>query len=83
MTPHYYRGAHAVVLVYDVTNQASLDALDHWLEELEGHGVGVDVPRVLVGNKCDQGPVKPTYFKQKFLDQKFGKNFLMINSDDL
>ena len=59
MTPHYYRGVHAVVLVYDVTNQTSLDALDHWLEELEGHGVGLEVPRVLVGNKCDQGRIQP------------------------
>ena len=45
VTHHYYRGANAVVLVYDVTNKTSLVQLDHWLEELESHGVGVDIPR--------------------------------------
>eukprot|EP00088_Acartia_fossae_P071233 TRINITY_DN9741_c0_g1_i1.p1 TRINITY_DN9741_c0_g1~~TRINITY_DN9741_c0_g1_i1.p1 ORF type:complete len:246 (+),score=34.12 TRINITY_DN9741_c0_g1_i1:34-771(+) len=53
VTPHYYRGASAVVLVYDVTNPGSLLALDHWIDELHHHGLGPKIPRILVGNKCD------------------------------
>ena len=43
VTPHYYRGASAVVLVYDVTNPGSLMALDHWIDELHHHGLGPKV----------------------------------------
>lgn len=43
VTPHYYRGASAVVLVYDVTNHSSLNALEHWIQELEYHGLGPKV----------------------------------------
>ena len=35
----YYRGAHGVVLVYDITSQKSLDHLDTWLEELDKYDV--------------------------------------------
>lgn len=71
VTHHYYRGANAVVLVYDVTNQTSLQQLDHWLEELEAHGIGVDIPRVLVGNKCDQGQAQvPTGVAQRWADDR-------------
>ena len=43
-----------MVLVYDVTKESSLRALELWLEELEQHGVCREVPRILVGNKCDE-----------------------------
>ena len=47
-----------MVLVYDVTRRRSLEELEQWLEELELHGVGWEIPRVLVGNKCDQEGVQ-------------------------
>ena len=54
ITHHYYRNVSAVVFVYDVTNAASLGALDSWLAEVRRHGVPEAAPRVLVGNKSDQ-----------------------------
>ena len=44
----------AVVFVYDVNNIETLMALDSWVDEVEEHGVGQDLPRVLVGNKLDE-----------------------------
>ena len=32
------------------------------IQELETHGVGVNIPRVLVGNKCDQVIWKLLYY---------------------
>ncbi|TRY54724.1 hypothetical protein DNTS_031250 [Danionella cerebrum] len=53
MVQHYYRNVHAVVFVYDVTNAASFQSLPAWIEECRLHALGQEVPRILVGNKCD------------------------------
>ncbi|KAK1175484.1 ras-related protein Rab-33B-like [Acipenser oxyrinchus oxyrinchus] len=53
MVQHYYRNVHAVVFVYDVTNPASFQILPSWIEECQQHSLGSEVPRLLVGNKCD------------------------------
>lgn len=52
MVQHYYRNVHAVVLVYDVTKMSSFQSLPQWIEECNNHNL-TDVPRILVGNKCD------------------------------
>ncbi len=53
MVQHYYRNVHAVVFVYDVTNAASFRSIPSWIEECRQHALGQEVPRILVGNKCD------------------------------
>uniref|UniRef100_A0AAQ5XBH5 small monomeric GTPase n=1 Tax=Amphiprion ocellaris TaxID=80972 RepID=A0AAQ5XBH5_AMPOC len=53
MVQHYYRNVHAVVFVYDITNAASFRSLPAWIEECRQHALGSEVPRILVGNKCD------------------------------
>ncbi|KAJ4945932.1 RAB33B, member RAS oncogene family a [Gymnodraco acuticeps] len=53
MVQHYYRNVHAVVFVYDVTNGTSFRSLPAWIEECKQHALGSEVPRILVGNKCD------------------------------
>ncbi|KAJ2056151.1 hypothetical protein GGH13_007636 [Coemansia sp. S155-1] len=45
MTQMYYRGANAVVLVYDITNEESFKDIDAWVQVL-----------LLVGNKLDLAP---------------------------
>lgn len=83
VTPHYYRGASAVVLVYDVTSAASLIALDHWIEELEYHGLGPKIPRILVGNKCDQDDVAiKTEDAQRWADDRGMPLFETSAKDD-
>jgi hypothetical protein len=42
-----------------------------WLEELELHGLGRDIPRILVGNKCDEGRQQvPTPAAQRWADDR-------------
>lgn len=53
MVQHYYRNVHAVVFVYDVTNASSFRSLPAWIEECKQHALGAELPRILVGNKCD------------------------------
>ncbi|XP_054643453.1 ras-related protein Rab-33B-like isoform X1 [Dunckerocampus dactyliophorus] len=53
MVDHYYRSAHAVIFMYDVTSLVTFQSLPEWIEECGRHSVGPLVPRVVVGNKCD------------------------------
>ncbi|CAI5784346.1 ras-related protein Rab-33B [Podarcis muralis] len=70
MVQHYYRNVHAVVFVYDMTNIASFHSLPLWIEECKQHLLTNDIPRILVGNKCDlRSAIQvPTDMAQKFAD---------------
>lgn len=35
LAPMYYRGAHAAIIVYDVTNQDSFTRAKNWVKELQ------------------------------------------------
>eukprot|EP00388_Colpodella_angusta_P037490 GDKK01041751.1.p1 GENE.GDKK01041751.1~~GDKK01041751.1.p1 ORF type:complete len:249 (-),score=22.96 GDKK01041751.1:250-903(-) len=47
-----YHGAKGAMLVYDITNQESFDAIPGWLQELRQH-VHTTCAIFLIGNKCD------------------------------
>ena len=51
----YYRGAHGIILVYDVSSQASFENIQNWMEEAQKH-LNEHIPRLLVGNKVDMSP---------------------------
>ncbi|KIJ31441.1 hypothetical protein M422DRAFT_70853 [Sphaerobolus stellatus SS14] len=53
ITSSYYRGAEGVILVYDVSNRESFDALPRWFSELETY-VSSSVVKMVVGNKLDK-----------------------------
>jgi Ras-related protein Rab-18 len=55
LTSTYYRGAHGIVLVYDVTRPDTFNHLAQWLSEIEMYcpGGGTNVVKLLVGNKTD------------------------------
>eukprot|EP00540_Astrosyne_radiata_P008176 CAMPEP_0116856524 /NCGR_PEP_ID=MMETSP0418-20121206/19965_1 /TAXON_ID=1158023 /ORGANISM="Astrosyne radiata, Strain 13vi08-1A" /LENGTH=237 /DNA_ID=CAMNT_0004489945 /DNA_START=221 /DNA_END=935 /DNA_ORIENTATION=- len=59
----FYRGADAVLLVYDITDPHSLDSLDRWRNEFLSHiGGGLSTlaqsfPFVVLGNKIDKAMI--------------------------
>ncbi|XP_076001662.1 ras-related protein Rab-33B-like [Genypterus blacodes] len=53
MVQHYYRNVNAVLFVYDVTCPASFIGLTAWMEECRQNALGQEIPRFLVGTKCD------------------------------
>ena len=48
----YYRGAHGIIVVYDVTDTQSFSKIQHWLKEIENYGTD-QVSKLIVGHKCD------------------------------
>lgn len=53
ITSAYYRGAHGVLLVYDITKRQSFFNTDKWYKEIEQHYEDETISGVLVGNKSD------------------------------
>jgi Ras-related protein Rab-1A len=82
ITSSYYRGAHGVILVYDVTDQVSFNNARQWLTEIERYACG-NVVKLLVGNKSDLASkrVVSTGTGKEFADQ-FQLPFIEASAKD-
>ncbi|KAG5519294.1 hypothetical protein PMAC_001919 [Pneumocystis sp. 'macacae'] len=52
ITSSYYRGAHGIIVVYDVTDQDTFNNIKQWLQEIDRYACE-SVNKLLVGNKSD------------------------------
>jgi len=61
ITSSYYRGAHGIIVVYDVTDLETFTHVTSWLEEIERYACE-NVNKLLVGNKSDMTTKKVVEF---------------------
>lgn len=52
ITSSYYKGAHGVMLVFDISCRDSFDEIEKWNEEVFRHA-GDNIIKILIGNKSD------------------------------
>ena len=52
ITKNYFRGAHGIILVYDITKKATFDVLKTWLIAAQ-NSVPPETEMIVVGNKID------------------------------
>ena len=70
----YYKGAHGVILIYDVTDQNSFKNVHYWLKQIE-RNANDSIRKVLVGNKCDKPDRVITEEEGKKLADDFNMKF--------
>ena len=74
ITKTYYKGAHGIILTYDVTDQDSFKNIRNWIKQIEANAQG-NVKRVLVGNKCDKPDRVVTEEEGKKLADDYSMSF--------
>ena len=52
ITKNYYKGAHGIILIYDITNKKSFENVRNWINQIKEE-VSEKVSIILVGNKID------------------------------
>lgn len=76
ITSSYYRGAHGIIIVYDVTDQESFNNVKQWLNEIDRYA-SENVNKLLVGNKSDLASKKVVdYATAKAFADEIGIPFL-------
>jgi len=77
-----YRGAHACMVVYDVTNQESFAHVKNWIDEIK-QTFSPEMPIILVGNKCDLLSEREVSVEDaKEFAEQMNLNFLEISAKD-
>jgi len=76
ITSSYYRGAHGIIVVYDVTDKVSFNNVKQWLGEIDRYACQ-SVNKLLVGNKADLIEKKVVDFNEaKEFAESLGISFL-------
>ena len=80
LTSSYYRGAHGIIIVYDVTNKDSFDNVRQWMTEIEKFA-SESVNKLLVGNKSDLEEQREVTSEEGMeLAKKFDIPFLEVSA---
>jgi len=59
----YYRGAHGIILVYDISNRESFSAMERWYEEAESNAMPGAI-MYLVGSKLDKSSSRVVKYEE-------------------
>ena len=89
ITTSYYKGAHAILIVFDITDRDSFDHIRNWMADIDKFAKE-GVLMILVGNKCDLSNKRQVTMEEaKEIANKYGIKYIetsakdTINIDDL
>eukprot|EP00923_Selenidium_pygospionis_P034798 GHVN01060532.1.p1 GENE.GHVN01060532.1~~GHVN01060532.1.p1 ORF type:complete len:206 (+),score=27.36 GHVN01060532.1:81-698(+) len=76
ITSSYYRGAHGIIIVYDVTDRESFNNVKIWMQEIDKYAME-SVNKLLVGNKSDLSSKRVVNYEEgKDLADSYGIKFI-------
>lgn len=74
ITKTYYKGAHGIILTFDVTDENSFKNIRNWVKQIEQNAQN-NVCKVLVGNKCDREDRKVTFEEGSKLASEYNMKY--------
>ena len=82
ITTSYYKGAHAFLIVFDITMRESFEHIINWMADIDKFAKP-GVLRILVGNKCDlNGQRVISEDEAKSLSLKYGINYIETSAKE-
>ena len=82
ITSSYYKGAHGIIVTYDLTDRESFSAIENWMNEVEKHASD-NISRILVGNKSDMTEARQVSTDEgKELAEHYNVRFLETSAKD-
>ena len=82
ITTSYYKGAHAILIVFDITEKDSFEHVKNWVADIDKFAKQ-GVLRILVGNKCDlEKQRNVTKEEANELAEKLGIKYIETSAKD-
>lgn len=82
ITTAYYRGAMGFILMYDITNEESFNAVQDWVTQIKTYSWD-NAQVVLVGNKCDMKNERVVgYDRGRLLAEHLGLEFFETSAKE-
>ncbi|EGR32473.1 Ras family protein, putative, partial [Ichthyophthirius multifiliis] len=80
ITCSYYRGAHGIAVVFDITDKQSFENVKGWMVEIEKYAQE-NVCRILVGNKTDMNENRQVQYQEgQELAQMYNLNYIEVSA---
>ena len=82
ITTSYYKGAQAIIVVYDITDRDSFEHVKNWMADVDKFAKE-GVLRILAGNKCDlEHQRKVSKEEGKELASKYGIQYIETSAKE-
>ena len=82
ITTSYYKGAHAIIICFDITDRQSFEHIRNWMADIDKFAKE-GVLRILVGNKCDLEHVRQVRKEEGTeIANKYGIKYLETSAKD-
>ena len=82
ITNSYYKMSNGILLIYDITDRKSFEAIIYWIMQIDLHSNQNEV-KILVGNKCDNNDRREVKFYEGYnFAEKYSIDFFEISAKE-